>query len=178
METTRIRPGSGLFKTFERATGLLSYILFAVAMALVACLMFLTAVDVIGRFFGRPIIGSYQMSELMQVWIVCLSWPYAARVMAHVRVDMIVEKLPKHMQRNIDILMHLIVLAIFGLISWQGVELVMRTSAMGELVGIINVPLSPFQIVVPLGAFATILVLVAQLPGLLAPERNRKEGER
>lgn len=178
MEMTRRRPNSGFFKTFGRATTVLSYILFAVAMGLVACLMFLTAVDVIGRFFGRPIIGSYQISEIMQVWIICLSWPYAARVMAHVRVDMLVEKLPKRMQYTIDLVMHLIVLAIFVLISWQGYELVMRTRALGELIGIINIPLAPFQIVVPLGALATILVLIAQLPDLIATMRYRKETEK
>lgn len=125
--------------------------------------MFLTAVDVIGRFFGRPISGSYQISELTQLWIVCLAWPLSIIKSSHVSVKFLIFRMPSVIKKISSILTHLIAMGVFASIAWQGLEMVKRSFRQVELVNILDIPLYPFQIAVPLGAFISFIVLLVQL---------------
>jgi len=164
-----------MIQKLEKAVQRVGYLALYVSMALLAGVMFFTAVDVVGRYFGHPIQGSYQISELILVWIVCLSWPYLTEKKGHVRVEMLVSKLPPRMQGGIGLLTHLLGLCVFGLIVWQGIEMVKMSIRMNEQVGIIDISLYPFQIVVPLGALLVCPVLLIQLIQLVT--RQKREGE-
>ena len=145
-----------------------------VALALLAVLMFLTATDVTGRFFGYPIRGALQMSEMMQVMIICLAWPFTTATMGHVRVDFFVSHFPLWLQNKIDIITNILTLFVFILIAWQGVILTMSNMEMGDLVAIINIPLFPFQIIVVIGAFVNCFALVVQIINLFLDEAKRR----
>ena len=132
-------------------------------MLLIAGLMFLTAMDVIGRFFGRPISGSYQISELTQLWIICLAWPFTLSVSSHVSVNFFIAKRSPITKKAAQILTRVISMGIFAAIAWQGSIMVGRSFEQGELVNILNVPLYPFQLAVPIGAFISFLALFVQL---------------
>ena len=145
-----------------------------VALVILTSLMFLTASDITARFFGNAIDGAYQISEIMQVWIICFAWPFTTANFAHVRLEFFIQKFPSWLRHKIDILNNLIVVLIFGLISWQGIELVKRSRELHELIGIIEIPLFPFQVAISIGAFANFLVLLVQL-GNLFTQTSRKE---
>lgn len=151
---------------------------FAFAMLLMIGLMFLTAVDVIGRFFGRPISGSYQMSELAQLWIICLAWPLTISMSSHVSVRFLVSRMPSAVKKIAGILTHLAAMGIFASIAWQGFEMVRRSWEQAELVNILDIPLYPFQIAVPIGAFISFIVLLVQVCMLVAGHNNLEKGEK
>jgi len=157
----------------EQYINSIANILLVVPLVLLAGLMFLTAADVIGRFFGHAITGAYQISEIMQVGVICLAWPFTTAILGHVRVEFFVLKLPAWIKNKINILNHLIAVLIFALIAWQGIELVKRSWELGELVGIIEIPLFPFQVVISVGASINCLVLLVQLGNFFA--KSRKE---
>ena len=147
----------------DRSVKLISNILFAIGLAALAGIMFLTVADVLGRYLGHSIIGAYQVSEIMELWMICLAWPFAEAIDVHIRMDVVVSRFSKRAQNKIDIFTYILTLGVFCLIAWQGFELVKRNFELGELVGIIGIPLSPFQVVIFIGAGANCLVLFSKL---------------
>lgn len=135
---------------------------FIVSAALLAGLMFITAADVIGRGIGYLIIGSYQIMEIMQVGLICLAWPMTTSKSGHVRVDFFLLKFPEWIRIRIEVVNNLIVAAIFGILTWQGIELVQRSWELNELISIIDIPLFPFQLVVPVGAAVSCAISIAR----------------
>jgi len=154
---------SDFWERLDHWNKFLAKIPFALSMLLIVGLMFLTAVDVIGRFFGRPISGSYQISELTQLWIICLAWPLSITMSSHVSVKFLTTRLSSGAKKVTGILAHLITMSVFAAIAWQGLEMVKRSWAQAELVNILDVPLYPFQVAVPIGAFIGFVVLLVQL---------------
>ncbi|MDP6178298.1 MAG: TRAP transporter small permease [Desulfatiglandales bacterium] len=138
-----------------------------ISMVLIVGIMFFTTVDVIGRFFDRPILGSYQISELILVWVICLAWPFTTGVRGHVRVEILISRLPQAVQDVIGLFIHLMALGIFILLVWQGIETINFTIEMRELVSIIDIPLYPFQFAVPIGALLTCPILLIQFVKLV-----------
>lgn len=167
---------NNMWETLKHWYTIIAKIPFVFSMVLMFGLMFLTAVDVIGRSFGRPISGSYQMSELAQLWIICLAWPLSMSISSHVSVKFLTNRLPSAVKRVTDTLMCLLSMAIFALIAWQGLEMVIRSKEQVELVNILDVPLYPFQIAVPIGAFISSIILLFQA-GMLAVGHNLEKGE-
>lgn len=166
--------GLKVIRKLEKVVILVSNSGVMVSMVLLMAVMFFTTADVAGRYFGHPIQGSYQISELILVWIVCLAWPFAAGTKGHVRVEILVSKLPPRLRETLELLTSLLTLCVFGLIFWQGIEMVRMTIRLNELVSIIDVPLYPFLIVVPLGAILVCLVLLIQLALWIAGRKKEK----
>jgi TRAP-type transport system small permease protein len=164
-----------VIRKLEKLVRLVSNLGVLVSMALLLGVMFFTTADVTGRFFGRPIPGSYQISELILVWIICLAWPFTTGAKGHVRVEILLSKLSPPMRERIEFFALLLTLCIFGLILWQGIEMVMMSLRLNDMVSIIDSPLYPFQIVVPLGAFLVCTVLLTQIVQLISGRKRQKD---
>jgi TRAP-type C4-dicarboxylate transport system permease small subunit len=163
-----------MIRKLEKAVVLVSNVALFISMALLVGIMFFTTADVTGRFFGHPITGSYQLSELVLVLIVCLAWPYTAGVKGHVRVEVFISKLSPRTQERIGLLTQLVALCLFLVIAWQGIGMILMSIRMNELVSIIGIPLYPFKVIVPLGAFLVCPVLLIQIIQLVTG--RKKEG--
>jgi len=83
------------------------------------CMMLLTVVDVIGRFFRHPIFGSVELVGLFATIIVATALPYTYKKDGHVGVEILVRLLSKKAQIRIDIVTRLLSLVLFSLITWQ-----------------------------------------------------------
>lgn len=83
-------------KTADRVVGRVSRALVIAAGTLVTILIVLMAAEIVARyFFGSPLRGSY---ELLGTWIlpmsIILAMPYTFRTRGHVRIDMMVARMP------------------------------------------------------------------------------------
>jgi TRAP-type C4-dicarboxylate transport system permease small subunit len=87
---------------------------------------------------------------------------------------MLLLKFPQRVRETLEFMSSLLTLCIFGLIFWQGIEMIMMTIRLNELVSIIDVPLYPFLIVVPLGALLVCPVVLVQLAQWVAGRRKEK----
>ena len=150
-------------QSIERFIKLINNVLLVIGLTALTGIMFLTGADVLGRYLGHSIVGAYQISEIMELWMICLAWPFAEAIDVHIRMDVVVSRFSKRTQNKIDIFTYILTLGVFCLIAWQGFELVKRNFELGELVGIIGIPLSPFQVVIFIGAGANCLVLFSKL---------------
>lgn len=161
-----------MIRKIEKLIILFSNLGLLASMGLILAVMFFTTADVTGRIFGFPIPGSYQICELILVWVVCLAWPFSIGTKGHVRVEVLASKFPPAVQRPVELFALVLTLGIFVLLVWQGVKVVMLSIRLNELVSIVEVPLYPFQIVIPLGALLVCPVLLLQIVQLIAGRRK------
>lgn len=116
-------------KALDKFSGLLK-IIGAVALT---CMMLLTVVDVIGRFFKYPIFGSVELVGFLATIVVAAALPYTHKVDGHVGVEILVRLLSKKKQLLIDIFTQIVSLVLFALITWQMFLYAEEIQATGEV---------------------------------------------
>ncbi len=104
-----------LFKALEKFSSLLK----AVGAMSITCMMMLTVVDVVGRFFKHPIFGSVELVSFLATIVIAASLPYTYKVDGHVGVEILVRLLPQKAQLVIGLFTRTISLILFGIVTWQ-----------------------------------------------------------
>lgn len=87
--------------------------------AALAALMLLTVLDVIGRYFRHPILGSVELSGFLAVIVVAAALPYTYKEDGHVGVEIFTRLLPLNVRLAMDLITRTLTLGLFILITWQ-----------------------------------------------------------
>ena len=90
-----------------------------IGMACLAGMTLLTCVDVIGRFFGRPIFGSVEIVGFMATMAVAAALPYTHQVKGHIGVELLVRLFSQKVQTVIELGTNFISMGLFVLITWR-----------------------------------------------------------
>jgi TRAP-type C4-dicarboxylate transport system permease small subunit len=127
----------------------------------IAAMMVLTTVDVILRYaFDRPIGGVAELCAIMLVMVVAASLGWTALERGHVKVDLLMEHLPKKFQFVIDAIMLLGALAIFGIMTvWTTGEMF----AEPQTSSILRISLVPFQWIFWVGLVVFCICIVVMI---------------
>ena len=132
-----------------------------VGVAVLVLMMFLTAADVTGRYvFNRPILGSVELTEFMMATVVAFCIAYCAVMKGHVRVEVIVSRLPQRAQAIIDSITCFVGLGLFSLITWQCFVNMKLLFASKLTSSVLLIPVFPFAGVVGIGSACLTLVLL------------------
>lgn len=118
-------------------------------------LVFLITLDVIGRYvFDSPIPGTFEITEVMMVFIVFLAFAYTEMNDENIRIQLIEKYISDRQKAVLDLLAYLLGLLIYGVICWQAwsqawgaVEIDQRMS------GLLRLPLWPGKFIVIIGSF-------------------------
>lgn len=106
-----------------------------VSSLLVFFLMLLTVVDVAGRAFARPVLGTHELTYLMLALLVILSLGYAQSTKEHIAIDILAEKFPIRVQAIVDTIIYLVMTIVLSTMFWQMIVYANRTqtAVSGEL---------------------------------------------
>lgn len=160
---------------YQNCVRKLSNILNYMAMVMLFLLMTLCATEVIGRYiFNRPITAVTELGQIMQAVMFFLAWAYTTYTKGHVRVTLFVSRLSLRAQAIMDFVIILILVLLFSLITWQGIETAVRYWKTNMLVDVLFIPLAPFQLFVSIGAAAVCLVLIGDIVEIL-PRMKRRD---
>lgn len=109
----------------------------------IAAMMVLTTVDVFLRYaFNKPIGGVAELCGIMLVMVVAAALGWTALERAHVKVDLLMEHLPKKVQFVIDTIMYVLALGIFATMTvWTTGEMF----AEAQTSSILRISMIPFQ---------------------------------
>ena len=89
-------------------------------MAVLAGMMFLTASDVCLRYvFNSPIPGAYEIITFMMGIIIPFAMIFTASKRAHIAIDLVIEHLPKRLQKILAVITTFLTFILFLLITWQ-----------------------------------------------------------
>lgn len=129
----------------EKITRLLGYI----GMFFVIPMMLLTSADATGRdLFSRPVRGAFELNSLVLSVFVLLGLAYAQQMKDHVRVTLLLERLPVKLSSAISIFTTLLCMFIVGVMSWQGIVVGFESSSVSDM---LRIPQLPFRLLVTLG---------------------------
>ncbi|MBC8459112.1 MAG: TRAP transporter small permease [Deltaproteobacteria bacterium] len=144
-------------KVIQRLTLSLCY----VGLFLLIPMMLLTAGDVIGRaVWARPIPGAVELSSYMLAVFILMGVAYTHQVKGHVRVSMLVSRLPEQAQSILDIITILLSLFIISILAWQGWVVGIEERTVSDM---LRIPQLPFRLLVSIAALFLCLELLIDL---------------
>ena len=133
-------------------------------LAVLALMMLLTVADVTLRyFFSKPILGSYEITELMMAVLAASTVGYAATLKAHVNVDLLVTRLPERFQAVIAIFTNLICVVFFALMFWRNIYQSSVLRDANSVSPALAIPEFPFLFIMGIGFGMLSLVFLLHL---------------
>ncbi len=146
-------------------------------------MMFAGAADVIGTNLdvvglqSHPVPAAFEFMATMMVVNVFLAVSLAQARRAHIRVEVVVQRLPQSWQRVGDFTQHILSALFFALIAWFAWPAAAHSFSVGEYApGLINYPMWPARFILAFGATLMCLQCLFDVVGVFA-ERYRSTGE-
>ncbi len=156
-------PGSRL-QALERVAERISSILMYVSMGMLLFMMFLGSADVLGRYlFNKPVVGSFEIHEILLPGIVFFGLAYTQLVKGHVSIELVYARLARRLRAEVSVVTSSSLVCLFALIAWRGVVTAISYLERHREVTNLGWPFYPFQLFVPLGALAICLVLIVDV---------------
>ena len=142
----------------------IEFALTSITLLMLFFLLIIGAGDVIGRYtLNSPITGTKEISSMLVAGIVLLGWAHTQAKGAHVKVELVLTRLPQRTQEIINLVTTFLSLVLFSLIVWQSIKVAVKMFETNRLVPIIMVPFAPFQLMVTLGAFVLCLEFIIEI---------------
>jgi TRAP-type C4-dicarboxylate transport system permease small subunit len=163
-----------IIKTLDKAISLINSALRYICISLLFFMMVLGTCDVMGRYlFNKPILGTFEIFEILLPAIVLLGLGYTQENNAHVRVEILLSRSSFRKQTTLNFITNGCALFISVLILWRGWVLATNYWRIGRTIPTIEVPMFLPQLLVPLGALMLILVLIVQMLQYVVQLRKR-----
>ncbi len=141
---------------------LMGLVKFLGGIALVA-MMALTTLDVIFRYFGRPIFGAVEIVTFLATILLACAMPMTHAEKGHVGVDLVVRLFSRRGQAVNDAVTGLLALILFVLVCWQCMLYAQTMKRTGEVSMSLEFPNYIFVYVVAVAFGVLCLVIFVEL---------------
>jgi TRAP-type transport system small permease protein len=132
-----------------------------ITMVVLVAMMMLSVADVFMRYvFNHPIDGTAEMVEIMMICLL-LGMAGCAMENRHIRVDVIIERLPQRVVTLLDIITIIIGIGVSGILMWQGYWQGIFQLRYGVSSSMLRIPVFPFYIVLSVSFLLLIIAKVA-----------------
>jgi TRAP-type C4-dicarboxylate transport system permease small subunit len=102
--------------------------------------MLLIGSDIVGRIFGHPVPGTYEIVSIAGGLIIGLALPATSKAKGHVTTDFLLEKLSEKSRSLLTVTTRLINIVIFLLAGYGMVMMGIRLKVSGEVTAILALP--------------------------------------
>jgi TRAP-type C4-dicarboxylate transport system permease small subunit len=134
-------------------------------------IMLLTTCDVILRYLGHPILGSYDLVSFGAAFVIGFALPRTSWERNHITVDILVDKFPA--RRFIpDMATRVLALALFGLVGWNLTLLGTGFLQTGEETLTLGIPLFPIAYALGFCAFMQCFTLIGDIARIMVQRRT------
>jgi TRAP-type C4-dicarboxylate transport system permease small subunit len=145
----------------------------SVGAGVLAVMMFLSAMDVLLRyFFNRPISGAMELIQYMMLTIVVSGFAHCAVEKSHIRVEVLIERCQPKTKAILYTITSLLSLGLFLLITRQAVVYAGFLRDAGMTSPVLLIPAYPFAIILALGTTVFCLALLAEFVYFLSKAVN------
>lgn len=149
--------GAKLQAMLQRSLGVLTAVL-------LFFMMILTLLDVFGRYlFNAPIMGAYEITELMLATLIFAGIPLAGANDEHIAVDLIDGMVPRSIAKVRDIIIALVMALVMAALSKSIWHKALEAVKYGDQTAMLQLPISPmfFIISIALGLAALVSLALA-----------------
>jgi len=126
-------------------------------------MMLLIGADIVGRIFGCPVPGAYEIVSIAGGLIVGLALPATTRAKGHVAADLLLAKLSEKPKLFLGVATRLIGIMIFLLAGYAMVMMGVRLRVSGEVTAVLALPFYYVAYAIGGAFFIQILVLFSEL---------------
>ena len=135
-----------------------------IAMFTLFAMMSLTVVDVSLRYiFSRPITGVTEITEAMMATLVFMALAHCAAKGGHLKVDLIMSRLPLKAQAIADSITLTGSLFVSSILSWWGFLAGLRAQESDLGSSLLEIPIAPFYYIISFGCFILCFVLITEI---------------
>ncbi len=153
--------GDQLGRWLERTLGILAAIL-------LLCLVAVTCIDVVGRYFlDAPLSGAFEITELMLAALVFLALPLTTERREHVEVDLLQMMLGDNANQLLNLFAGLFSMALLMTFSWRLFSHALAAAHDGAVTNALGIPLAPFGFLAALSCLLS--AGIAFLRGVVDP---------
>ncbi len=125
-------------------------------------MMLLTSSDVVLRYLGYPIKGTYDIVGLLGALVVAFPIARTQVLNRHVSMDFMAQR-KSWLARGIAKLVSFVLgIAVYALITWQLIAFAAKLKSIGRVSDTVEIPLYPFVYAIAIAFLLTCLVLLAQ----------------
>jgi TRAP-type C4-dicarboxylate transport system permease small subunit len=149
----------GVFAVVER----LSKWMQAIAGVALTFIMLLTVSDVVLRFFGHPIVGTFEIVGLGGAVVIGFALPITSWLRSHIFVDFFYQKCPKGFQNVLNIFTRLLVIALFFLLGWNLIIMGIELYRSGEVTLTRQLPFYPIAYGLAVCSFIQVFVMICDI---------------
>lgn len=136
-------------------------------------IMLLTSLDVVLRYLGKPILGSYDMVLLGGSFAIGFAVPRTSWDKTHVTVDILIDKLPSR-KEILNLSTRLISLFFFIILGWNLIKMGVSFFKTGESTLTLALPLYPVALALGLCCIVQCLVLLADMVKIVLAGGNHE----
>ncbi len=135
------------------------------ASLLVFVMMLVTTYEVIGRYvFNRPTMWAWPINRQIFGVFILVAGTYTMAKREHIRIEILYDYLPPKLKVLARMVALLCFVAFVGVLVWQATWMGWNSFRSRELLaGAFRIPLYPFKIMIPIGAFLFLLQGIAVL---------------
>jgi len=144
-----------------------SKILNAIALCALTFIMLLTVSDVVLRFFGRPIVGTFEVVVFFGSIVIAFALPLTSWQRGHIFVDFLTQKLPGSGKKMLDLVTRVASIVLFAIIGWNLFIYSNKLYMSGEVSLTIQLPFYPFSYGVGVCCFLQCFVLAGDIVKIL-----------
>lgn len=123
-------------------------------------IVLLVCVNIVTRLFGKPVLGTFELVQILMVSVVGFSLGYCELHRCHTSVDLVMRKFSKRTQALSDVITNFVTAGIFAVIAWRCIVLGTTMWRKGELSQTLWIPWFPLLYAVAFNCFLVCLVLL------------------
>jgi TRAP-type C4-dicarboxylate transport system permease small subunit len=152
--------GGKMMNALEKIDDFLNKILLILGSVAVLGLMALATLNVVGRIFGAPYRGAYEIVGFLGAITIAFALGYTQKRKDHIVVDILTQKFPNRVNRILDGINYLITTVFFIVVSWQVAVWGMKIWKSGEVSETLKIAYHPVIFCVSLGFAVFSLTLI------------------
>jgi len=133
-----------LFPGTSARTGFLRGLIHAMAVVgsfAVVGIILVTVADVIGRQFGMPVKGAYDLVRVLGAVAMGCALPLTKAMKGHIAIEYFFQKMGRRGRALTDTAMRLVLLALFMLLTWQFILQGIKFKDSGEVTTTLHMPM-------------------------------------
>lgn len=137
------------------------------AAAVVVALAMLTVVvlGVAFRAAGNPLVWSDELAQYLLVWLGMLGWMLASRRRNHIRITVLLDRMPDLVRRAAEVVVQLAIMVFAAILMWQARALIARNIDIEAVT--LPFPSALLYVLLPALALVLIVQAVAEILGVL-----------
>ena len=126
-------------------------------------MMFLTVGDVVGRAFGHPIMGTYEVAGLMLALVIGFAMPKVSLARQHIYMDFLVDRLSKRNKALMTLFTRIFNILLFVLIGYALFKVGYEYQTSSETSPTIRLPFFPLAYGVGICCFVQCVVFIFEI---------------